>query len=83
MNGASAFEAHYSPMRSAMLAVLSIGFVALGLWLAGILGEAPTGSRRLPDWAVPMLGWLSIICFTPFAIMHLMKVFNPGVSVRH
>lgn len=82
MAGAPVFEAQYSPMRSLLLGLMSIGFVALGLWLAGFIGEPPTGSRRLPDWAVPILGWLAIVCFAPFAAMHLMKVFNPGVSVR-
>ena len=76
------FEAHFSPARSILLSLLAVGFVAAGLWMVGAFGEVPGGSRRLPDWAVPIMGWVAIVFFAPFAFLHLRRAFAGGLAVR-
>nr|WP_298928317.1 STM3941 family protein [uncultured Erythrobacter sp.] len=80
--GKDRFEARYSPARSIMLALLAFGFVAIGLWLIGAFGETPTGSRRVPDWAVAPAGWLAIAFFAPFTFFHIKRAFGGGLAVR-
>jgi hypothetical protein len=60
------FRAHYSRWRMALLLAACLGFVAIGLWMAGVVGEGPDpsgGSRRIPPELVPYVGWLCAIFF--------------------
>lgn len=50
--------------------------------MLGAFGEVPGGGRRLPDWAVPVIGWLAIVFFGPFMALHLYKAVTGGISVR-
>lgn len=63
------FRAYYSRWRVALLFLLCLGFVILGLWMAGVIGEPPdpeNWSRRrrgFPPEALPYVGWVSVVFF--------------------
>lgn len=76
------FEAHFSTGRAILLTLGSLLFVVAGLWLLGLFGEVPTGSRRVPDWAIPILGWLCVVMFGPLAVWHLSRAFGGELAVR-
>jgi len=60
------FRAYNSRWRMALLLAGCLGFVVIGLWMAGVLGEGPdpsSGSRRLPPEYVPYFGLLCAIFF--------------------
>jgi len=80
--GGEVFEARHSPARSALLGLLFFGFVAIGLWLAGVFGELSTDSRRMPQWMYPVIGLLNVAFAAPIGLKHLANTFSPGVSVR-
>lgn len=55
------FRAYNSRRRLALMLLIAIGFVALGMLLAGIFGEVPSfvdePRRRLPPEVVKVIGW--------------------------
>lgn len=60
------FRAFHSRWRIALLLMACLGFVAIGLWMAGVVGEGPdpsNGSRRIPPEFVPYVGWFCAIFF--------------------
>ncbi|MDE2405603.1 MAG: hypothetical protein KGM17_13125 [Sphingomonadales bacterium] len=56
------FVAHTSRWRTALLVAVSLGFVALGVWMAGLLGPVPV-SRRAGPMMTQFWGWASILFF--------------------
>lgn len=82
------FRAYYSRWRVALLFLLCLGFVGLGLWMAGVIGNSPdpeSFSRRrrsLPPEAVPYFGWA---CATFFGIglpISARRFFDHGVQLK-
>jgi hypothetical protein len=58
----SDFVAYTSRWRTALLILGSITFVALGVWMAGLMGPVPASQRIAPEMAV-FLGWSGIVFF--------------------
>lgn len=69
-----AFVARNSPVRVLLLAALSAGFVAIGLWMIGAFGPEPDA----PQW----VGWLSIVFFGPCTLLILARLFEPSEQLR-
>lgn len=61
--------------RMLLLLLLSAGFVLLGLWIAGFLGEVPDPGK---EWA----GWLSIVFFGFCAVVIATRLFDKEDQVR-
>jgi hypothetical protein len=59
----------------------ALGFVALGLWMAGLFGDVPE-SRRWPKQMVQLLGWISVIFFGSCAAVGLRRAFDTDVQLR-
>lgn len=80
------FRAHYSRWRTLLLLLAGLGFVAAGLWMAGVLGEGPDPthrSGRLSPELVPYVGWLGVIFFglcLPFIAKRLFDA-EPQVEI--
>lgn len=56
------FVAHTSRWRTAFLVAGSLGFVAMGIWMTGLLGPVPV-SRRAGPLMTEFWGWISILFF--------------------
>ena len=74
MSGAE-FSARNSPVRVALLVLLSIGFVILGAWIAGMFGEPPKPGA---GW----IGWFSIVFFGACGVAGLRRLFDRSEMVR-
>lgn len=70
-----AFEARYSKLRVLLLMVGAAGFVILGAWVAGLIGETPRPDRA---W----LGWIAIIFFGFCLIAIGRRLFDDDVQLR-
>lgn len=68
------FVARFSPWRRAAGIAGCLGFVALGLWLAGVVGRI--------DQPAPLAGWLGIIVFGGFAMLGTVTIMRAGEAVR-
>lgn len=75
------FVAYAWRWRLALLTLLSVGFVILGLWMAGVLGEPPH-SRRYPETLVIVIGWVSVVFFGLCGIMISLKLFDADEELR-
>lgn len=75
------FTAHTSRLRTALPLLICIAFVALGLWMIGVFGPAPT-SRRFPAPLPVMFGWLILLSFGFNAIMWLRKLLTGGIQLE-
>ena len=73
-------------MRTVLLLLAGLGFVAIGLWMAGVLGEGPDPTDRpgrIPPELVPYVGWLGVIFFgicLPFVAKRLFEN-NPQIEI--
>jgi hypothetical protein len=63
------FVARPAPFRMLLLLALSLGFVVLGFWIAGLLGPVPRPGR---EW----VGWLSIAFFGLCFIFGIGRLFD-------
>lgn len=71
------FEARNSRWRLALLTLLSVGFVALGLWMIGAFGpDHPQGIKPL------VFGWLAIVFFGACGVAGLIRMRNTDVIMR-
>lgn len=70
------FVAYPSPWRIALLILGSMGFVVLGLKMAGAFGLSPRSGNPSP------VGWFSVIFFGFCAIMGMKMLFNTREQVR-
>ena len=66
---AAPFVARAAAAKVAILVLLSLGFVALGLWMVGVLDGQPK-----PPF--PWAGWLGILFFGPCAIILARRLFD-------
>ena len=76
------FVAYSSRLRTACLLLGALAFVALGLWMVGVFGSAPTSSRY-PALLFPVAGWVSILFFGLAAAMWSRRLFDrkPQLSI--
>jgi len=70
-----AFVARSSPSRLMLIVAGALAFVALGVWLAGILGEPPEPGR---EW----IGWVAIIFFGGCALVAAPRLFDSSEQVK-
>ena len=75
-----AYVAHDSRIRLVFLGLGSIGFVAIGLWMAGMFGEPPVG-RRSPEM-VRFIGWAAVVLFGFFAFVIAQRLRRVGEAFR-
>ena len=68
------FVARPAPFRILLLSLASLGFVVLGIWLAGLLGPAPKPGR---EW----VGWLSIVFFGFCFILGISRLFDRSDAI--
>lgn len=87
MSKPSEFVAYYSRWRLLLLLALSVGFVFLGLMLAGAFGEiqgfvSDPRRRRIPEELVPPVGWFAIVFFGACGLFVLKSLFDPKPQLR-
>ena len=63
------FVARPSPLRILLLIALALGFVVLGVWIAGLLGPAPRPGK---EW----VGWAALLFFGLAAVMGVWRLFD-------
>ena len=68
------FVARFVIWRRALGVALALGFVALGLWIAGVF--AVDGPRE------PAIGWITVAAFGFFALVGLRRLMLTGPAVR-
>jgi len=68
------FIARPSPSRILFLLVLAFGLVALGAWLAGLIGPSP-------DPGVEWIGWITLLFFGLCAAAGVRRLFDPDVQI--
>lgn len=78
--GTGPFEAYNSPWKLVLLFALSLGFVTMGAWMAGLAGEVPV-SRRLGS-SMPYWGWVTIVFFGLCAGVMLRRIFDRRPFLR-
>lgn len=79
------FRAYYSRWRMGLLVLAALGFVLVGLWMAGVLGEGPdpsSGSRRISPELVPYVGWLCVIFFGMCLLVIARRFFDDSAQVE-
>lgn len=70
-----AFTARPSRWRLVLLLLAGVGFVVLGAWVAGLLGDPPKPGK---EWA----GWLGILFFSACVPILAMRLFDNDDQVR-
>lgn len=82
---ANAFVARDLLYKIALRVLLSLGFVAAGLWLIGAFGPLPPpdeGARqRLPEWSIVPIGWSCIVIFGAMAVGWTRRLIRPGETL--
>jgi hypothetical protein len=88
------FEAHYSKWRLAMLALLSLGFAALGMWMISQVASdfEGSGARKIAGLASlfgvetatmgHIIGWLCIAIGALALLVSLRNMFHKGPVIR-
>jgi hypothetical protein len=77
----TSFVAHNSRWRIALLTLGCLGFVVGGLWLAGVLGNAPR-SDRYPAFLFAGVGWFNVAIFGVCAAYGVKKFFDDAVQLE-
>lgn len=81
------FRAYYSRWRMTLILLICLGFVTLGLLLAGVIGEPPdpdAWSRRrrsIPPELFPYFGWFCAALFGIGVPIILKRFFDHDVQV--
>lgn len=92
------FVARTQPLKVVLGMFIALGFVAIGLWMTGILGKPvarpvvspddltiyplPTSSSRYPDWLVVTVGWACIVLFGGISVIGAIRLTNPADHLR-
>lgn len=90
------FVARTQPLKVLLGILIALGFVAIGIWMTGIMDKPvtppaandlmiyplPQTSSRYPDWFVKPMGWVSIILFGGFAVIGAVRLTNPADHLR-
>lgn len=81
------FVAYYSRWRLLLLLALSVGFVLLGLMLAGAFGEiqgfvGDVRRRRIPEELVTPVGWFAIVFSGTCGLYIAKSLFDPKPQLR-
>lgn len=75
------FVAHNSRWRVAGLILLSLGFMAAGLWMAGAFGAVPESRKFSPSVTVA-LGWFAFLFFGTCAWFGVKKLRDQGAQLE-
>ena len=92
------FVARTQPLKVVLGIVIALGFVAIGVWMTGILDKPvtppsaygtdltiyplPAYSSRYPDWLVISMGWVCIFLFGGMAVLGAIRLTNPADHLR-
>ncbi len=92
------FVARTQPLKVVLGILIALGFVAIGVWMTGLLDKPvtppvvspddltiyplPASSSRYPDWLVVTVGWASIVIFGGLSIIGAMRLTNPADHLR-
>lgn len=92
------FVARTQPFKVVLGILIALGFVAIGVWMTGILDKPvtppvvnpddlmiyplPTSSSRYPDWLVVTMGWVSIVFFGGLSVIGAIRLTNPADHLR-
>lgn len=90
------FIARIQPLKVVLGILIALGFVAIGVWITGILDKHVTpsvvndmilyrtyqGSSRHPDWYLKPMAWVSIILFGGMAIYGAILLTKPADYLR-
>jgi hypothetical protein len=77
-------EVRYKPLRTVAVFVMSLAFVAMGIWLLGLdLAELSPRTARKYGWAMPWIPWVTIILFGVCAVAWARKIFDrrPQIAI--
>jgi hypothetical protein len=77
----TSFVAHNSRWRIALLTLCCLGFVVGGLWMAGVLGDAPQ-SDRYPAFVFIGFGWLNVVIFGTCAGYGVKSFFDGAAQLE-
>lgn len=75
------FVALTSRKKIALIILGCVGFVGLGLWLAGVVAPPPASSRYSSDFIL-MIGWSSVVFFEFCGILASIRLFNSRERLR-
>jgi len=75
------FVAYNSRWRISLIVLGAVGFVVLGLWMVGALGEMPS-SRRYSAPVTMGVGWFSILFFGLCALIGVKRFFDNSPQLR-
>jgi hypothetical protein len=75
------FVANSSRWRIALMILGCAGFVAIGLWMIGAVGDLPS-LRRLPSAVRLGIGWLGIIFFGFCGVSWIKRLSSGGEELR-
>ncbi|GAA0391685.1 hypothetical protein GCM10009093_17850 [Brevundimonas terrae] len=94
----SEFVARTQPFKVVLGILIALGFVAIGVMMAGILDQPatpppgnatdltiyplPASTSRYPDWLIVPMGWACIILFGGMAIIGAIRLTNPADHLR-
>ena len=73
--------AHSSPWRMALILIGAGAFVALGLWMTGLFGDAPESRRWSPGF-VQFIGWSSVLFFGACAIVGIRRAVDTDAQLE-
>lgn len=62
------FIAHISRWRTSLYVAGSVAFVAIGVWMAGVVAPAPVSRRVSPEMVI-IWGWITIVFFGMCALV--------------
>lgn len=92
------FVARTQPMKVLLGIMIAIGFVAIGIWMTGILNKPatpagpiandltiyplPSSSSRYPPWFIVSMGWICVVFFSGLAFVGAIRLTNPADHLR-
>lgn len=87
------FVASWRPTKIILLMLASLIFVAIGVWMTGLLAilfassgtmfdVSPNHSSRIPEWSIKPLGWVGVIFGGVAAIVLSKRLFSKQYYMR-
>ncbi|WP_297800835.1 STM3941 family protein [uncultured Brevundimonas sp.] len=92
----NAFVARTQPLKMIIGIIIALIFVAVGVWMTGILDKPvtsapvddliihplPQSPSRYPDWLIKTGGWVSIVFFGGVALVGAKRITSPSEHLR-
>ena len=75
------FAAYNSKWRVLLLVLGSMIFVAIGLWMIGAFGPAPSSGRYDSDW-LAFVGWFAVLFFGLCSVLWVRRLFIASEQIR-